>query len=133
MIEQPKDTPMTQCSPLPADLCNNPRKDSDFSSVIYAAKNAMNVQPTSALQARRITILATPQDCIPDDATAEGYVRHRVSVSQRLFRVLEAPWLSELGDDEPPATGTPPALTKPIRRKTKRRLSRQQQTTKDNA
>lgn len=117
---------MTYCSPLPADLCNDPRHDRDASTLRYALANAQSEQPTSALQARRITILATPQDCIPDDATAQGYVRHRVSTSQRLFRVLEAPWLSELGDDDPPATvGTPPASSPPPRRsKSKRRLSR---------
>jgi len=113
------ENPMTHCSPLPADLCNDPRHDRDASTLRYALANAQTEQPTSALQARRITILATPQDCIPDDATAQGYVRHRVSTSQRLFRVLEAPWLAELGDDE--ATAEAPRQLPPPPPKTKKR------------
>lgn len=109
------------CSPLPADLCNDPRKDRDLSTVSYAARTALNIQPTSALQARRIVILATPQDCIPDDATAQGYVRHRVSTSQRLFRVLESPWLAELGEDETAAEDVPRQLPPPPPKTKKRR------------
>jgi len=111
MTTQTKDTHMI-CSPLPlpADLCNDPRKDRDLSTFEYALRNAQTEQPTSALQARRITILATPQDCIPDHgATATGYVRRKLETSWRLMRVLESPWLAELGDDaQPPERAAPP-------------------------